>query len=80
MSRKPTLQTTVTTTTTKRHELTIDADQLRAALANCGIDVPAGACIQFHVPRGGDWSGTAIDIDREHAIHVEWTETETSEQ
>lgn len=78
MSRKPKIKTQISTVTTKRHALEIDARQIREMLAKCCIDVPSSATIQFHVPGGGDWSNAALDIDADHPIHIEWSETEST--
>ena len=50
--------------TTKQHSIAISGEQIVLALRKSGVKVPYGATVQFVVPGGGDWSGSAIDVDR----------------
>lgn len=72
----PIKQRVVKTTTTDYH-LTLDKKSIIKMLDNTGITIPPNAVITFHVPGGGDWSNSVIDVDEEHPIHVSWSTTET---
>ena len=77
------INSTIRTTTQRRHEITLDGEAIRALLSQGlvaqGLDpLPhRGYAVTFTVPGGGDWSSTEIDITREHPITVSWTTTET---
>lgn len=66
------VQVRTTIETTKRMECRVNAANLIEMMEKTGIEVPKGATVQFVVPGGGNWSGSAIDIDDENPILVEW--------
>jgi len=41
--------------------------------------IPDDVTISFHVPGGGNWSNTSIDIDDGNPVYIEW-QTETMEK
>jgi hypothetical protein len=51
---------------------TITAEQIRQAFG-----LPKDCRVYFHVPGGGDWSNTDIDIAIKHPLHVERVVIET---
>jgi hypothetical protein len=64
---------TVTTTTSRKHEHVVTGECFRHMLSQLlGKEVPPYAEITVHVPGGGDWSNTDLDIN-DHPIHVTWT-------
>lgn len=70
-----TLKEATTIKTTVRQEITmrLTPDIIIRALENCGITVPDSAEITVHIPGGGDWSNTDLDISDAHPVIVSWT-------
>ncbi len=77
MARKLGVQVSTTIQTTKRYSCQLNQDNLLELLRRDGVKIPPGATVQFVVPGGGNWSGTAIDIDDENPIQIEWQTQET---
>ena len=61
----------VRTVTTKQFSLKLTGHMLRKV-----FDFPADAEIVFVVPGGGNWAHSALEINSENPICVNWTETE----
>lgn len=51
------------------YEREISAEEIREAFS-----LPKNARIKFHVPGGGDWSNTDIDISAKDPIIATWEE------
>lgn len=71
------IQTKSVVTTTKR-SITLDRKAIRALMAMAHNDIPETADIYVQIPGGGDWSNTALDIDAENPVTIEWTEVDYS--
>lgn len=44
------------------------------------VAIPDNATVSFHVPRGGDWSDTEIEIDNENVAWVQWSTSEVKDE
>lgn len=64
------LQTTISTV--ERFSLELDRAALTELIRAAYPGIPDSATIYFHVPGGGDWSNTCIDIDAENPVRVQW--------
>lgn len=60
---------------TEQHELNLTGLEIADLLCRAGINVPQDAKITFTVPRGGDYCGTIIEIDKATPVKVRWTVT-----
>lgn len=68
-----------TVTTTKKFVATVDRKALLDLLNSSGAGIPENAEIYFQVPGGADWSNTAIDIDAENPVRIEWSTSATTD-
>lgn len=69
MKLTPKIESTQTTTL---HNAVITLEDLRKA-----FNIPDNASVFVLVPRGGDYSGTTLDFDRDfEGIKVQWTTVE----
>jgi hypothetical protein len=62
-------------------EVTINADQLLDMLRTVyNLQIPGGSKTKVfvHVPGGGDWSNTDLDIDGDSPITIRWSQTTES--
>ncbi len=65
----------IKTATTKKLKYKLNAKNIINYLEREGVDIKSvdEAVIEFHVPGGGDWSNTSIDISDDDPIHVSLT-------
>lgn len=71
---------TITVVRTERQVLSLCGLDICELLVKAGV-IPANATfsrIEFSVPRGGDFSGTVIEIDDENPVCITW-EIETTD-
>jgi hypothetical protein len=64
------MDVTIKTTTT----VTVMRGALTAAQIRKAFNIPDNASITVHVPGGGDWSSTDLEVEK---LDVEWTTTLT---
>lgn len=68
----------ITTEVRKTKTLTLDDTAIRDLVFRAHqIAIPANARVTVHVPGGGDWSSTALDIDKDTPLRIEWEEFST---
>lgn len=64
----------ITTESRTTRAYTFSGDEILAALWETGRlgnhQTGEQVLIEFHVPGGGDWSNSRIEIDPDHPIHV----------
>jgi hypothetical protein len=77
---KAKIETTTRVVTTKSHELRISNELILALLRNAGARVPSDAEVHFHVPGGGNWSNTSIEVSDEDPVHVTWKDENEYEE
>jgi hypothetical protein len=58
----------------------IDEVTLAKALRAIGICVPGDSTLYMTVPGGGDWSHSDIEVGRESALFLEYTEQTEDEE
>ena len=77
MSGELPIKVKTNTTTTHRFHVTIDRAALLELMVAAGHTAPQlrTARIWVHVPGGGDWSNTDLNIE-EAPINITWEETE----
>lgn len=68
---------TTATTTEQKHSIELTGALLITLLRKAGAAVPRDAVVTFHVPGGGDWSNSDVQICAESPIYIEWKTTET---
>jgi hypothetical protein len=78
------LTTEIRTRTETRHTLRLSGkllcDIVSQELAAQGADrIPANATVVVHIPGGGDWSNTELDIDERHPVEISWNTVEESQ-
>jgi hypothetical protein len=62
-------ESNITTSRETHSHVKITADDIRALAG-----APAGAKVFIHVPGGGDYSSTDLDVDgNEQVVQVQWT-------
>jgi len=79
LSKHPKIETLVSSEVTRRYTVKLSGAEIVRMLAGLGcytLDIPPNAEIKFLVPGGGDWSNTAIDVDDENPVWVEWKTVE----
>lgn len=65
------------TTTEQKHSIELTGALLITLLREAGAAVPRDAAVTFHVPGGGDWSHTDVQICAENPIYIEWKTVES---
>jgi hypothetical protein len=68
----PKIEQHVETTITRRYRVQVNREALVTLLRHTGIEVPSNAKISVHVPGGGDWSHTNLEIDNESPVNITW--------
>jgi hypothetical protein len=64
-----------TSHTITRTELQLSREDIINLLRKAGYTAPASANVTFTVPRGGDYSGTTVDVDSDHPVTIVWQST-----
>jgi hypothetical protein len=66
--------------TTSRRTLRLTREDMLQALRLLGVEISedASVTIRMHVPGGGDWSNTDLDVDDENPIEVTILEVQES--
>lgn len=62
---------------TIRHKVSVSGDDIIDLLRKDGFDIKLGASVTIHVPGGGDWSNTDLDVSLENKVEVRWTDKHT---
>jgi hypothetical protein len=69
-------------TVTRRYKLKLsdtDIIDLLQGKQRCQ-NVPDNAVVTFHVPGGGDWSNTTMEVCSANPVTVEWTVTSEQDE
>lgn len=66
------IKRTATVVTDEKWQLEITGAMLITLLREAGHPIPRDATVHFTVPGGGNWSNTAVEVDQEYPISVEW--------
>jgi hypothetical protein len=68
------IKTDVRTRVRKEHRVELTGKHLRDLLRASGLDIPTDAVVIVHVPGGGDWSNTDLEVSPGTPIVVRWVE------
>jgi hypothetical protein len=63
----------VKTKVEKHFKLKLSREQVLAALQE-KYNIPDAASVFVHVPGGGDWSNTNLDIEHQTPLEIHWVE------
>lgn len=59
---------------TRNYTLKLDRLEFHKLFNLAGIAVPANATITIEIPRGGDYSGMTLDVDKSNPVVIKWKE------
>lgn len=62
----------VDTVTVSKASIELTGEQLLRILKDIGYTIPDYATVTVHVPGGGDWSNTDLDIEEQTPIKIAW--------